>query len=55
MVTNGTISPEDLDLICWTDDVHEAIAHLEEKAVKQFGLTNETSPQSSSWLGEKSL
>ncbi|GAA5148725.1 hypothetical protein GCM10023213_45390 [Prosthecobacter algae] len=55
MVTNGTISPEDLDLICWTDSVEEAVNHLQEKAVKQFGLTCEVPPQSSSWLGEKGL
>lgn len=55
MVTNGTISPEDLNLICWTDSVEEAIAHLEERAVKQFGLTCEVPPRSSSWLWEKGL
>lgn len=55
MVVNGTISPEDLDLICWTDSVEEAINHLEEKAVKQFGLTCEIPPRSSSWLWEKGI
>lgn len=55
MVEKGTISPEDLDLICWTDSVDEAIAHLEERAVKQFGLTNEVLPQSSALLGERGI
>ncbi|SKA92346.1 hypothetical protein SAMN02745166_01883 [Prosthecobacter debontii] len=55
MVEKGTISPEDLDLICWTDDVDEAVRHLENRAVKQFGLTCEVPPKSSSWLWEKGL
>lgn len=55
MVTNGTISPEDLDLICWTDSVEEAIAHLNERAVKQFGLTCAVPQKSRSWLWEKGL
>ncbi|HEY1083483.1 MAG TPA: LOG family protein, partial [Prosthecobacter sp.] len=55
MVTNGTISPEDLDLICWTDSVEEAISHLKERAVKQFGLTCVTPQQHNPLLGEKGL
>ena len=55
MVKGSTISPEDLDLICWTDSVEEAVAHLQEKAVKQFGLRRDSIPSSSILLGEKSL
>jgi uncharacterized protein (TIGR00730 family) len=55
MVSNGTISPEDLDLILWTDDVHAAAAHLSHKAATQFGLTCVAPPQSHAWLGEKGL
>lgn len=55
MLQGSTISPEDLDLICWTDSVEEAVAHLHDRAVKQFGLVNETTPDSSALLGEKSL
>ena len=55
MVTNGTISPEDLDLICWTDSVEEAIRHLQEKAVKQFGLTCVPPQVSRKWLLEEGL
>lgn len=55
MVANGTISPEDLDLICWTDSVEEAISHLKERAVKQFGLTCVTPQQHNPLLGEKGL
>ncbi|GEP43916.1 TIGR00730 family Rossman fold protein [Brevifollis gellanilyticus] len=55
MLKGSTISPEDIDLICWTDSVEEAIEHLQDKAVKQFGLVRETTPDSSALLGEKSL
>ncbi len=55
MLKGATISPEDLDLIKWTDSVDEAVAHLKEKAVKQFGLRRARVPHSSPWLGEKAL
>lgn len=55
MLKGATISPEDMDLICWTDSVPEAIAHLQERAAKQFGLRSEYVPQESALLGEKSL
>lgn len=38
MIEAGTISPHDLDLMCVTDSVDEAMAHIEEKAVLRFGL-----------------
>lgn len=55
MLKGSTISPEDINLICWTDSVEEAISHLQDQAVKQFGLVNDRAPESSSLLGEKSL
>ena len=55
MLRGATISPEDLDLIKWTDSVDEAVAHLQDKAVTQFGLRRSRVPQSSSLLGEKAL
>ncbi len=55
MLKGATISPEDLDLIKWTDSVEEAVAHLQEKAVKQFGLRRYRVPQSNPLLGEKTL
>ncbi len=55
MLKGSTISPEDVELICWTDSVEEAIAHLQDRAVKQFGLRHEPVPSSSVLLGEKSL
>jgi len=56
MLAGATISPRDLDLILWTDSVEEAVAHLQENAVKQFGLrVAQGTPKSSSLLGEKGL
>lgn len=55
MLEKGTISQEDADLICWTDDVSEAMAHLEQKAVVQFGLREEPVPCRNVLLGERSL
>ncbi|MCF7784965.1 MAG: TIGR00730 family Rossman fold protein [Prosthecobacter sp.] len=55
MLKGATISSEDLDLIKWTDSVDEAVAHLQEKAVTQFGLRRYRVPQSSPLLGEKAL
>lgn len=56
MLAGGTISPEDLDLIKWTDSVDEAMAHLQEHAVKQFGLRLARGvPHGSKLLGERDL
>ena len=55
MLCGATISPEDLDLIKWTDSVDEAVAHLQEKAVTQFGLRRSRIPKSIPLLGEKAL
>ena len=55
MLEKGTISPEDAELICWTDSVEEAVAHLQQKAVLQFGLREEPLPLCNVLLGERSL
>ncbi len=55
MLNGTTISPEDLDLIKWTDSVEEAVAHLQDKAVTQFGLRRARVPKSSVLLGETAL
>lgn len=55
MIASGTISPEDLDLMIFTDSIEQAVAHLEEKAVKQFKLRRAGLPQRSSVLGEKGI
>ena len=55
MVEEGTISEADLELICFTDSIEEAVAHLRERAVKQFGLRENRVPVSQILLGEKGL
>jgi len=55
MKQSGTISPEDMDLILFTDSVEEAVAHLESKAVQQFKLRKKQVPASSWLLAEKGL
>lgn len=56
MLAGGTISPEDMNLIKWTDSVDEAVAHLHEYAVKPFGLRlARGQPHGSALLGERDL
>jgi len=55
MLKGATISAEDLDLIKWTDSVEEAVAHLQDKAVTQFGLRRGQVPKSNVLLGETAL
>lgn len=54
MIVEGTISPQDLDLILMTDSVQDAMLHLEDKAIKEFGLQREKAPLGhAAWLGER--
>jgi uncharacterized protein (TIGR00730 family) len=53
MAEAGTISPEDPDLIFFTDNVEEAAAHLNRHAVRQFGLKKPSLPNAKGILGEK--
>lgn len=55
MVTAGTISPRDLDLMLVTDSIDEALAHLERHAIQGFGLTKGARPSPWRWLGERAL
>ena len=55
MAEQGTISPEDITLIKFTDDVADAIAHLEINAVRQFKLRRDRIPRESKMLGEEGL
>jgi uncharacterized protein (TIGR00730 family) len=55
MVEEGTLSPDDPDLIFFTDDVEEAAAHLQRHAVRQFGLRRKRAPKALRMLGEKGL
>lgn len=47
----GTIHPQDLDLVLYTDSVAEALSHIEKYAIAPFGLKRRK-PTPLSWLGE---
>ncbi len=53
MAEEGTISPDDPELIFFTDDVEDAKAHLQRHAVRQFGLRRKKQPYPIKILGEK--
>ncbi len=55
MAEAGTISPDDPELIFFTDDVEDAKAHLQRHAVRQFGLRRKKVPQPIRILGEKKM
>jgi uncharacterized protein (TIGR00730 family) len=55
MAEEGTISPDDPELIFFTDDVEDAVAHLQRHAVRQFGLRRKRVPKAIKLLGEKPL
>lgn len=52
MIEDETISPEDTDLLYVTDDVDEAVAHLEQAATEKFDLSYEPPVSPRTWLGE---
>ena len=53
MAEEGTIDSADLQLLLVTDDLDEAVRHLEQQAVEYFGLRGRRVPKPSSWLGER--
>ena len=55
MAEEGMISPEDPELIFFTDSVEEAKAHLQRHAVRQFGLRRKKNPRPMPILGEKAV
>ena len=55
MAEEGTISPDDPELIFFTDDVEDAKAHLQRHAVRQFGLRRKKHPQPIKILGESGV
>lgn len=55
MAEEGMISPDDPDLIFFTDDVEDAVAHLQRHAVRQFGLRRKRQPHPIKLLGEKKM
>ena len=50
----GTISPEDIDLILFTDSIEEAIEYLKVKSIEQFGLKY-AQPKPLGWLFERTF
>jgi hypothetical protein len=55
MLEAGTISPEDLNLMLFTDSVEEAMQYLQERAAKQFKLHLKKRPQPMVLLGEEGM
>ena len=55
MAEAGTISPGDPELIFFTDDIDDAVAHLQRHAVRQFGLRRKSVPRAIPLLGEKAI
>jgi uncharacterized protein (TIGR00730 family) len=55
MVAHGTISVTDLDLFLVTDNVTEAMAHIEHHAIDRFGLRRRKIPPPRTWLGESPI
>jgi hypothetical protein len=53
MALEGAISPGDLDLFLVTDDVDEAMEHIERHAIAPFGLRARKTPKPSRLLGER--
>ena len=54
MITHGAVSEEDLQLLKVTDDLDEAMLHLETSAVSAFGL-RKIPWRPSWWLGERAF
>jgi uncharacterized protein (TIGR00730 family) len=55
MVRVGTIGPDDMSLLLFTDSVDEAMNHIEKHAVEKFGLVRRKMPRVTRELGEKVL
>ena len=55
MIEAGTVSPADLDLMLVTDSVDDAMSHIDQHAVAQFGLKRRKAPKARKWLGENPL
>jgi uncharacterized protein (TIGR00730 family) len=53
MKQRGTISAEDLKLCLFTDSIEEAVKHIQDKSIRQFGLKTKEKHHRSWWLFEK--
>ena len=52
MAIDRTIAATDLELLLVTDDLDEAIGHLDRNARQQFRLKPRPEPKPAWWLGE---
>ena len=52
LVLAKTIDPSDLELFLFTDSLDAAVAHIEQYAIKGFGLKKRNPYKPSKWLGE---
>ena len=52
MAAEGAIDAADLQLMLVTDDLNEAVRHLQRHAIEYFGLRAQREPKPSRWLGE---
>jgi uncharacterized protein (TIGR00730 family) len=55
MIAQGAVGAADLDLLLVTDDLDEAVRHLEQNAVVAFGLKRVPWRAPRWWLGERGL
>ena len=55
MVAEGTISVTDLDLFLVTDNLSDAMSHIDHHAIKRFGLRRRKVVPPNRWLGEAPL
>ena len=55
MVEFGSVSATDLDLFLVTDNLSDAMAHIEHHAIRRFGLTRRKGPPPRRWLWEEDL
>jgi predicted Rossmann-fold nucleotide-binding protein len=55
MIAQGAVSARDLDLLLVTDNLDEAVKHLESNAVAAFGLKRLPWRAPRWWLGESGL
>jgi uncharacterized protein (TIGR00730 family) len=55
MIAHGAVGQADLELLLVTDDLDEAMRHLQRHAVDAFGLTRIPARRPAWWLGEHAL
>jgi uncharacterized protein (TIGR00730 family) len=55
MITLGAVGAGDLDLLVVTDDLDQAMVHLETHAIKGFGLKRSSRRPARWWLGESEI